>query len=113
LQTPSPGGASSRLAGCWQHERCGLLTSLRWAEPQQEHGCAEPEQQQRCLVGCEPESALAPPQPHENPDTGWTAIAAANNQESIFGNPIDEYISVVLLLTSIAIVSPVIGLGKT
>jgi hypothetical protein len=85
-----------------------------WAAPQQpQDRCAEPQQQHPCLTGCAPESPLAPPQPQENPDTGWTAIAAANSHESIFGNPIDEYISVVLLLTSIAIVSPIIGPGKT
>jgi hypothetical protein len=60
-----------------------------------------------------PESALDGPQPQENPGTGWTAIAAANSQESIFGKPIDQYISVLPLFTRTVMVSPVTGLGKT
>ena len=64
------------------------------------------------LCGRVPEPALAPPQPQENPDTGWTAIAAANSQESIFGKPVDEYISDALLIMPTIMVSPFIGLGK-
>jgi hypothetical protein len=39
-------------------------------------------------------------QVQENPDTGCAAIAAANRQESIFGNLVGKYISALLHLAA-------------
>jgi len=83
------------------------------AQQQRPDRCAEALQQHFLLTGCVPESEQAPPQPQENPDTGCTAIAAANSQEIIFGEPTEEYISEILLVTPTIRILRFIALRKT
>jgi hypothetical protein len=57
-------------------------------------------------------SRPASPQPHENPNDGWTANTAASSQEIVFGKPCDRYISIPLLIANHHILQPFIEIGK-
>ena len=45
------------------------------------------------------------------PDTGWTAITAAKTQESVFGKPVEEYMTIFLPIAYSPNPSHLIGLG--